>query len=110
MCDAGYYCIAGSSRPEPTDLVTGSRCPAGGYCPQATPEPVACDAGKYGPNVGARADNECIDCKPGYYCLGEDAADATSLCKEGYYCTGGTVTYTPYDDGVTTDYHNAGIA
>lgn len=60
--------------------------------------------------MGARSDAECIDCKPGYYCLGDDAADATSLCKEGYFCTGGTVTYTQYDNGVTTDYHNAGIA
>lgn len=53
ICDAGYYCIAGSSRPEPTDLTTGSRCPAGGFCPAGTPAPVACNAGEYGPYIGA---------------------------------------------------------
>lgn len=33
QCDAGFICFGGSLRPEPTDEVTGSYCPIGGYCP-----------------------------------------------------------------------------
>ena len=109
MCDAGFYCIGGSSRPEPTDDTTGSRCPAGGYCVKGTPAPAACDPGQYGPYVGARSLADCIPCKPGYYCLGEDSTDATSLCAAGYYCTGGTINY--IDDPVGSGtYVDAGIA
>lgn len=44
-CDAGYYCIEGSSRPEPTDETTGSRCPPGGYCLKGGSKPESCAAG-----------------------------------------------------------------
>ena len=52
-CDAGYYCIEGSSRPEPTDETTGSRCPPGGFCLKGGSTPQSCSAGEYGPYVGA---------------------------------------------------------
>ena len=48
----------------------------------------------------------CIACKPGYYCLGTDATDATSNCKAGFFCSGGTITYNK-QGGV---YINAGEA
>lgn len=107
MCDAGFYCIEGSSRPEPTDDTTGSRCPAGGYCVKGTPSPAFCTAGQYGPYVGARSLADCIPCKPGFYCLGGvDSTEATSLCAAGYYCTGGTINYIDSGSG----YIDAGIA
>lgn len=31
-CDPGYICILGATSSSPTDGVTGSLCPAGGYC------------------------------------------------------------------------------
>lgn len=31
-CDAGFLCLGGASRPEPTDETTGQLCPLGGYC------------------------------------------------------------------------------
>lgn len=77
-CDAGYYCIAGASRPEPTDEITGERCPPGGYCLKGGSKPTACAAGEYGPYTGAQTSADCIDCLPGFYCIGADAADATS--------------------------------
>ena len=110
MCDAGYYCIEGSSRPEPDDQTTGSRCPAGGYCKKGGAAPLACDAGDYGPYVGARSLADCIPCKPGYYCLGTDATDATSLCKAGYFCSGGTIDYNDSNGDGTGTYTKAGIA
>jgi len=57
--------------------------------------------------VGARSLADCIPCKPGYYCLGQDSTDATSLCAAGYYCTGGTINYI---EDPTDGYVNAGIA
>ena len=75
---------------------------------------MACNPGDYGPYVGAQSVNDCIPCKPGFYCLGEDAKDATSLCKAGYYCSGGTMTYNLQKakptDLTETVYIKAGIA
>lgn len=45
QCDAGFYCIQGASRPEPTDETTGARCPAGGYCLQGGASPSSCPEG-----------------------------------------------------------------
>jgi len=45
ICDAGFLCLGGSSRPEPTDFTTGRRCPAGGYCTQGTAVVQSCPAG-----------------------------------------------------------------
>ena len=90
-CDAGYYCIGGSQRPEPTDEVTGSRCPSGRYCEKGAAAPVSCVDGKYGPFEGARAITDCILCKPGYYCLGSGGGAATNKCKAGIYCKEGAV-------------------
>lgn len=35
-CNAGYVCYGGASTSSPTDGVTGSVCPAGGYCQLGT--------------------------------------------------------------------------
>ena len=86
---------------------------------KGTPAPAACSPGQYGPYKGARSLADCIDCKPGFYCLGEDSTDATSLCAAGYYCLGGTIDYnidavnTGTADSYVIDgnnYYKAGIA
>ena len=46
-CDAGFYCILGAIRPDPTDGITGMICPAGGYCLQGATSVSSCPAGKY---------------------------------------------------------------
>jgi len=96
LCDAGFYCSGGASRPEPTDATTGSRCPAGRYCGQGVSAPSNCPAGEYGPFIGAVKEDDCVLCRPGYYCLGSSSADATSQCPAGYVCTGGVIDYTSH--------------
>jgi len=46
-CDDGYLCIKGSKRPEPTDKVTGSICPEGGYCLKGAVGPSWCPDGNF---------------------------------------------------------------
>ena len=88
QCDAGFVCIQGASRPEPTDQTTGQQCPLLGYCPKGTATTQSCPAGTIGKYVGAQDSFECIDCEPGFYCKG----DGTSTpCKEGYWCELGTI-------------------
>jgi len=108
ICDKGYYCEGGAYRPEPTDDTTGNRCPAGRYCPAGTGSPENCPKGEYGPYVGANDSSECVDCKPGFYCLGEDSTDATSQCKAGYYCIGKTVSFDDYDPA-SPEYRTDGV-
>ena len=44
-CSAGFYCIEGSTTPNPTDNIMGSICPTGSYCPSGSKYPVPCKLG-----------------------------------------------------------------
>jgi len=90
-CDAGYWCIEGSARPDPTDGVYGKLCPEGGYCPSGTPTVVACPQGQYNEAEGGESTADCANCKPGFYCFGTTSAGPTGLCFEGWYCEEGTI-------------------
>jgi hypothetical protein len=86
-CYAGFQCIAGASRPEPTDLVTGRRCPAGSYCPAGIVTPTSCPAGTFNAYEGGKTEaDDCAKCWPGYYCEGTSNGQPTGLCTAGYYC------------------------
>jgi hypothetical protein len=50
LCSAGYYCIGGASKTNPDDGSTGSKCPAGHYCPEGSYYAVPCPIGYYSPN------------------------------------------------------------
>jgi len=76
-CDAGFYCIEGATRPDPTDGITGKICPAGGFCLKGTTSVSACPNGEYNPEEGAKSADSCIPCLPGYYCSGSANPEPT---------------------------------
>ncbi|OPJ68136.1 hypothetical protein AV530_013665 [Patagioenas fasciata monilis] len=103
-CQAGYYCIQGSSSSSPVGLPFGDLCPQGHYCPAGTrhPKELPCPAGTWNGQRGAQDATWCLPCTPGFFCnmSGQDAP--VGLCAQGYYCTGRTKTAKP-EDGITGD-------
>ncbi|KAM4702881.1 uncharacterized protein WCC33_011421 [Rhinophrynus dorsalis] len=47
MCQAGFYCILGSTSPRPTDGITGDICPKKHFCSEGSSEPIPCPEGTY---------------------------------------------------------------
>lgn len=92
-CFAGFYCLAGSKVPGPTNESTmkGDICPAGSYC-AAGAQPVECAIGKYLPYTGASSESECLQCPAGYYCDEAGLANP-KICPAGYYCPNNTSDY-----------------
>jgi hypothetical protein len=62
LCQAGYYCEAGSNGPQQR----------------------ACPAGTYTSRTGTEAENQCSICPTGFYCPVGSAAPQS--CDIGYYC------------------------
>ncbi|XP_051895657.1 uncharacterized protein LOC127583575, partial [Pristis pectinata] len=93
----GYYCIERSSSPNPTDGITGQRCPGGSYCPKGTENIRPCPIGHFGPMQGSGAEINCLPCPPGLFCNSSGLVAATGKCNAGYYCTGKSRTATPID-------------
>nr|CEL64355.1 TPA: GCC2 and GCC3 domain-containing protein [Neospora caninum Liverpool] len=89
-CDAGFLCISGATNPRPTDGVTGSPCPAGGYCPAGALIVQPCSAGKYNPTEGAASEDACEVCPPGSYCLGSGSSSPDGKCSPGHFCPQGS--------------------
>jgi hypothetical protein len=89
-CDAGFWCIEGATRPDPTDGITGKICPAGGFCEKGTIVPAPCPPGQYNPAEGAKNATFCIDCTPGKYCAGSSNPAPSGDCDAGYYCEAGS--------------------
>lgn len=91
ICDQGFFCQAGSSRPEPTDNVAGMRCPKGATCVRGTTEPALCPKGKHNPNKGAFDPTiDCVECYAGYQCPNDGTSESDVKCPAGYYCPQGT--------------------
>ena len=76
---------------------TPKECPAGYYCVAKTDTPTKCPAGTYSNRMGLRAESECDQCRPGYYCATAGLTTPTDQCQEGYYCTGMSKSATPND-------------
>ena len=79
-CSPGYYCMSGAKTSQPTDGITGNKCPIGSFCPEGSGSHQRCIATTYMDQEGAEV---CYDCPERYYCPGgEDRFD----CPEGFYC------------------------
>ncbi|PFH31737.1 GCC2 and GCC3 domain-containing protein [Besnoitia besnoiti] len=89
-CDAGFLCVGGATDPRPNDGVTGSPCPAGGYCPVGTLVVQPCPAGRYNPTEGAESEAACQPCPEGFFCLGSGNSAPDGVCSPGYYCPEGS--------------------
>lgn len=87
-CDAGYYCVLGAKKKNPTHDVNegGNICPDGHYCPAGSSAPIPCDPGTFRTGPGATVATECLDCTAGNYCESFGAIAVTGLCQKGYYC------------------------
>ena len=94
LCDPGYYCIAGAASSAPTDGVTGSACPQGGYCELGSRAPELCPPGTYNGETGGRSRYDCTACPPGKYCPGTSNPAPAGDCAAGYYCPGKSQTPT----------------
>lgn len=86
MCDAGYHCKYGAETATPIDGITGEKCPEGHYCPQGTPEPIACPPGTYLDRKGGESRNDCIECEEATYCDSRGKTSPGEDCPIGYYC------------------------
>ncbi|GKT33090.1 hypothetical protein ADUPG1_007102, partial [Aduncisulcus paluster] len=85
-CSAGYYCLGGSSVPEPVDGVTGSICPKGSYCPAASDDHILCPVGTFNPKIGSSDSDDCLACPAGYYCPDTGMSEPGPECQAGCYC------------------------
>ena len=101
-CFSGYFCILGSSEPNPDAELYGSVCPSGHYCPEGTHTPVPCAPGFFLNSTGGETMSDCNPCTPGSYCEGNGLSEVSGDCSAGYFCFHGANTSTP-TDGVSGD-------
>jgi len=90
-CASGFICDTGSDRSGPyattSTGTTNGKCPAGVACStgahlvSGASNYAICPQGSYNDKSGA---SECLDCPPGYYCLGQSHKN---FCTAGYYCS-----------------------
>ena len=62
ICLQGYFCVSGSTFPQP------------------------CPAGTYGNSTGLRRSEDCSPCPGGWYCDGFNNVEPTDVCDPGFYC------------------------
>ena len=69
QCPAGYICLEGANKQNPTDLATdkGKICPAGYYCPAGSWEEKPCPIGTYQPETGKSAESDCLPCAISFF-------------------------------------------
>ena len=85
-CAESYFCLLGSSVPNPTDGTTGDICPAGFYCPRGSQHGTPCPLGTFSNDTGLQQEAQCIPCSPGMYCPTSGLTAPTGDCLAGYYC------------------------
>ncbi len=103
-CEAGYFCLAGSTSTtqipcsaahycNTTGLssnATQAQCGEGFYCLAGSSSETPCSAGFYCP--AATSSSTQFPCSPGYFCnsTGLSSNATQSICEGGYYCEAGS--------------------
>ena len=77
LCEAGYYCPTGSISARQVD------CPQGFFCVEGSSVPEPCRNGTYGADDNLADESECMPCRPGYYCSEVNATDVSGPCSPG---------------------------
>ena len=83
LCKAGKY--SGDTYDVRTTDGCKYLCPAGGYCPQGSPQPTPCPGGKWGKSQGESIESDaCLTCPAGYFTTGEVVASSCRACPTGW--------------------------
>lgn len=78
-CISGYYC-------DREGLAQPIACPPGYFCVSGSTFPQPCPLGTYSNSTGLRRSTDCTPCPGGYYCDGIGRTAPTGLCDPGFYC------------------------
>ena len=78
-CISGYYCDS-EGLADPID------CPQGYFCVSGSTFPQPCPLGTYGNSTNLRRSSDCTPCPGGYYCDGIGRTEPTDVCDAGFYC------------------------
>jgi hypothetical protein len=106
LCDAGYYCPAGSNTPRFAACNAGQFCPAGStaatgasfcrpgfFCPGGGIPRVPFRAGTFSSLSGQRDESSNASCFAGHYCpAGSSVGTGAGPCAAGFYCDAGAST------------------
>lgn len=89
-CISGFYCdVPGLALPK--------ECPAGFFCVSGSTIPQPCPLGTYSNSTGLRRSTDCTPCPGGYYCDGIGMTKPTDVCDAGFYCRQKQYTSAPPD-------------
>ncbi|KAJ7413425.1 hypothetical protein BTVI_43603 [Pitangus sulphuratus] len=81
----GHYCDSPAmAQPKP--------CPAGFYCVQGSSKPEPCPEGTSSAKQGLSGPSECSPCARGFYCAAPGQTGPTGPCEAGFYCQGSALT------------------
>uniref|UniRef100_W5M2P7 Tyrosine-protein kinase ephrin type A/B receptor-like domain-containing protein n=1 Tax=Lepisosteus oculatus TaxID=7918 RepID=W5M2P7_LEPOC len=89
-CAPGHYCAQAATH-------APAVCPKGFFCIEGSSTPEPCEEGTYSPRLALRQGSECTPCGGGRYCTGVAQTEPTGLCKEGFYCKERARSATPAD-------------
>ncbi|XP_034557340.1 zonadhesin [Notolabrus celidotus] len=101
LCEAGYFCPAGSTSPNSANHQgnsTRSRlCPSGHFCPPGTGYPLPCPTGSLSIFRGLKGEDDCPPCPAGLFCdrPAMKALSSALPCHAGYVCLAGSSSPTP---------------
>ena len=89
-CISGFYC-------DEEGLALPKDCPQGYFCVAGSTIPQPCPLGTYGNDTGLRRSTDCTPCPGGYYCDGIGRTEPAGPCDPGFYCREKAYTSAPPD-------------